>query len=565
MRNAIILTFALLFALFAASCSNEESCPPGTPLKLGKCKDSHQDYETGDFEDPPPDPDPYNETPHWPRCQYAFGGEAQAWSPIDDEWLDEIYGTTIRQEVEFCPFNPAHHVGDPWPAKPYAANVPKMPSSSSALTVPPYPNGYYSGWERSRMISNFGIYAQGTPSVHPRAPLYSPFVWQPWSEVGHRARYNVVGPPCYRDDNVDYFGEPIHVDGHCMSNVSDWGVAAGWPLFPLLRSWEQSKDVAKASATCIASGTTSASAYNFMDQSIATLAANNHMQGLVYLNGSTWQHFNIAVLTGVLTQAIGGELWAADFIEEITVWIDYVNEQLFWPNCDPDDAEALFAPSVRCAMWSHTGVCGYEAKLSYVNKNWSWNWYSDVACPGPFFAVMPTFTLTLPHDASNQPIGETTIRGWCTPYQNTWMGPGGTTPPPWGIIMDVIKLPEDETGYERGYLLNQDNLTLEKLMTWSSQVEFGESPDGVVLRYSTDVAGSRTLFSLFDLEDGDTIAAIGTVDLRGAGGEALLMQTINDRYINGIAIDALVLRGNTVLPTYVMRASYAWMGNPTGG
>jgi hypothetical protein len=81
----------------------------------------------------------------------------------------------------------------------------------------------------------------------------------------------------------------------------------------------------------------------------------------------------------------------------------------------------------------------------------------------------------------------------------------------------------------------------------------------VVLRHSPDVPGGRELLSLFDLSEGDVVTAIGSVDVRGQGGAARLLQAANDRYIRGEVINALVVRGDLVLPTYVMRASYDWM------
>lgn len=103
-----------------------------------------------------------------------------------------------------------------------------------------------------------------------------------------------------------------------------------------------------------------------------------------------------------------------------------------------------------------------------------------------------------------------------------WTPGGAATPPPCGEVLDIIKLPLEKTGFERGYLINRD----------------------------------RALLASFELEVGDLVVAIGKVDLRGAGGVERMLETANELLTKGGVVNALVRRGGQALPTYVMRASY---------
>lgn len=121
--------------------------------------------------------------------------------------------------------------------------------------------------------------------------------------------------------------------------------------------------------------------------------------------------------------------------------------------------------------------------------------------------------------------------------------------------MDVIKLPLEQTGFERGYLINTDRVDGDKLLLWAAQVTLRDSPGGVVLGLG-DEPGGRELLASFELEVGDLVVAIGQVDLRGRGGAERMLASANQLLTKEQVVNALVRRGDRVLPTYVMRASY---------
>lgn len=403
------------------------------------------------------------------------------------------------------------------------------------------------------------FYLGPVPSDHPRAPLYSPLVWQIGADEPERARYNVVGPPCSRM-SMFYEKHKSHpgLNQDCWTHVDSWNVQPDWPQFPGVWDVPDGRDTAGYNSRCLANPS---GGFTFRQLALWAIA-DKDLRGLTWVNAAFFQLFIQDIINSFLTEELEAAVDLGEIADELLVWIDHVLGLSYWPNCDPDDANDADSPSVRCAAWSSTGICSYGITVTYSQPeldegDFTWIWGTLVPCPVPFVGNLPVMDLGIEHGNDGQPLPgqKLTYVGWCQPAHTMWTPGGAATPPPGGEAFDVIKLPLDKTGFHRGYLINTDRVDANKLLLWSAQIELRESADGVVLELGEE-PGGRELLASFELEVGDLVVAIGQVDLRGRGGVERMLETANRLLVESRVVNALVRRGSLALPTYVMRASY---------